>query len=132
MHHFQKSAAMFAFLALSACDVSGLSSQNYPDRSQHSFQSADGVNVMTYACVNGANAASAHRYVDSAIRSATRRITGEDRYGQQLIGANWATRADVNAEIARISREAEAEYRCLLISRKDPKFRSPFGTNAGG
>ena len=132
MYRFQKSAAMLALVALSACDVSGLSSQAYPDRSQHSFQSADGVNVITYACVNGANAASAHRYVDNAIRSATRRITGEDRYNQQVIGANWATRADVNAEIARISREAEAEYRCIMISRKDPKFRSPFGTNAAG
>lgn len=122
MHHFQRSAAFVALIALSACDVSGFSGQAYPDRSQHSFQSADGANVLTYACQNGSNAASAHRYVDRAILSAERRMTD----GSQSISARLGGGAGLNAEIARISREAEAEYRCILLNRKDQSIRNPF------
>ncbi len=127
MPSIRKSVALIAFAALSACDVSGFSAQAYPDRSQHSYQSADGIHVLTYLCLNGSNAASAHRYVDNAILSAERRITGEDRYGQQSFGGGLATRADINAEIARISREAEAEYRCQLLNRKNTSAPSLFG-----
>lgn len=127
MHLIQKTALAAAICALAACDVSSLSSQAYPDRTEHAFQSADGVHVLSYMCLNGTNAASAHRYVDSAILSAERRITGEDRYGQQALGGGLATRADINAEIARISREAEAEYRCVLVNRKNVSAPSLFG-----
>ncbi|WP_341368686.1 hypothetical protein [Yoonia sp. BS5-3] len=122
MGHIQKLAMIGVCCALAACDVSSFGSQAYPDRSQHSFQSADGIHVLTYACLNGSNAASAHRYVDSGILSAERRVAGN----QQSFGGLGA-RADVNAEIARISRQAEAEYRCVLINRKNTSERALFG-----
>lgn len=127
MHLIQKTVLAAAICALAACDVSSFSRQAYPDRTEHSFQSADGVHVLSYLCLNGTNAASAHRYVDSAILSAERRITGEDRYSQQYVGGSLATRADINAEIARISREAEAEYRCVLFNRKNTSTPRFFG-----
>lgn len=122
-----KSGALVAFTVLAACDFSGFNRQAYPDRSEHAFQSADGVHVISYVCVNGANAASAHAYVDRAILSAERRITGDGGYSQQGFGGGLAAQAGLNAEIARIAREAEADYRCQMLTRKKTSAPSLFG-----
>jgi hypothetical protein len=129
MGSIRMSGAVFALLALAACDVSGLSSQAYPGRTQVAFMSADSVTQMTYACAPSdterqtqVRASQAHRYVDGAIRSATRRITV-----QGGLGGGLAARAEMNTEIAQIAKQAEAEYRCVLINRKDISGFNPFG-----
>ncbi len=111
--------AALSFLA--ACDVTALSSQAYPGRTQHQFLTADRSMVHTYACVPSdseqrtkSRAAQAHRYVDEAIQSAQRRFPV-----QPGLAGGLAARAEVNAEISQISRQAEAEYRCILMNRKN-------------
>lgn len=117
------SGAVMVVASLAACDVSSYSAQAYPGRTQVQLMSADQVTARTYACQPGdterqtqARAASAHRYVDRAIQNARSRIAGQSAGG---FGANLGVQAEVNAEIAQISRQAEAEYRCVLISSKD-------------
>ena len=111
--------AALSFLA--ACDVSGLSGQAYPDRSQFQFLTADREMVHTYACAPSdsaartkSRAAEAHVYVDQAIRAAQARYPA-----QPGLTAGLASRAELNAEIAQISKQSEAEYRCVLLNRKN-------------
>lgn len=121
MRYLQIAACLTGVLTLTACDVSGLSSQAYPGRTQHQFLSADRSMIHTYACVPSdseqrtkSRAAQAHRYVDEAIRSAQRRYPV-----QPGLAGGLAARAEVNGEIAQISKQAEAEYRCVLLNRKN-------------
>jgi hypothetical protein len=122
MGNFQISAAVVALLTLAACDVSSLSAKAYLGRTLVTFMGADQVTQRTYACQPGdtvaqtqARAARAHRYVDDGFRSANRRF---GREGQGIIN-NLEGRTEVNTETSRVSRQAEAEYRCALISNKD-------------
>ena len=115
-------------IALAACDGTMTASQSFPGRTQVQFMSADGVTVRTYACVPGADAeqrgAQAHRYVDSALRSARARLQASNNGG---FGSGLGLQAELNAETARISREAEADYRCALASSRDTRQINPFG-----
>ncbi|MDX8350973.1 hypothetical protein [Cognatiyoonia sp. IB215182] len=121
MRYLHKTALCAAAFALAACDVSGLSSQAYPGRTQYQFLSADREMIHTYACVPSETeqrtknrAAQAHRYVDEAIRSAKTRFAPQAGFGGGL-----GARAELNAEISRISQQAEAEYRCIMLNRKN-------------
>ena len=101
--------AALALAALAACQTTG---QSYPDRQQVSYRSADGITVRNYACVPGANGARAHNYVDGEILEAEARFRRESSGG---IGSSLGVRAEVNQEVARISRIAEADYRCAYL-----------------
>lgn len=121
MGSFRIAGVVCAFVTLTAC-MPGLSSQAYPGRTEVTFMGADKVTQRTYLCQPSdtlrqtqARAAQAHRYVDGAIRSAQRRYGVS---GQGIVN-NLAGQAEVNAEIAEVSRQAEAEYRCILLKSKD-------------
>ncbi len=119
---------MIVLGALSACGISGVNTRSYPGRIQLQFMSADQITVMSYACVSGnterqtqSRGASAHAYVDDAIRSA------QARYGMQggALSGTLAGRAELNAEIARISQTVDAEYRCAFMGAQNSSI--PFG-----
>lgn len=103
-------------LGAAACNTTGLTGQTYPDREQVSFRSADGVTVRSYACVPGANGAGAHRYVDGEILEAEMRFARENAGG---LGGALGARAGVNQEIARITRVADADFRCAYLGSRD-------------
>lgn len=118
------SMASVALMTLTACGVA----DTYPGRTEVQFMSNDQATLRTYACVPGdtdrqtqSRAASAHRYVDRAIASARSRLTAQSSGG---IGASLGVQAELNAEIAQISRQSEAEYRCALVSSRNAN--SPF------
>ncbi|MEL6841513.1 MAG: hypothetical protein AAFP85_19715 [Pseudomonadota bacterium] len=121
MQNLRVAAGLVGILTLAACDVSTFSAQAYPDRTQYQFLTADRSMVHTYACLPSdseartkSRAARAHVYVDEGIQSAQRRFPV-----QPGLAGGLAARAEVNAEIAQISRQAEAEYRCILLNRKN-------------
>lgn len=110
---------------VTACGVTN----SYPGRAQMQFMGADQVTQYTYACLPGeterqtqSRAAQAHRYVDGAIRSAGSRLASQSSGG---FGSGLGVQAELNAEIAEISRQSEAEYRCVLIGRRNTS--GPFG-----
>ena len=105
-----------ALAGLTACQTTGLTGQSYPDRQQVSFRSADGITVRSYACVPGANGARAHNYVDGEILEAEARFRRESTGG---LGSGLGVRAEVNQEIARIVRVADADYRCAYLGSRD-------------
>jgi hypothetical protein len=109
---------------LAACSGPTLSSQSYPGRTNVEVMSADGVTLRSYACQSTSNAAAAHRYVDGAILEAQNRFARESGGG---FAAGLGVRAEVNAEIARISRNVEAEYGCALLGSRDSRQINPFG-----
>lgn len=122
MGYIKMSGAVVALLVLAGCDVSSLSAQAYPGRTMVTFMGADQVTQRTYACQPGdtlaqtqARAARAHRDVDAGFRSAVRRF---GREGQGVVN-NLEGRAEINTATSQVSRQAEAEYRCALISSKD-------------
>lgn len=117
------SGAFIILASLAACSGPTLSSKSYPGRTQVEVMSADSVTARRYACQSSANAASAHRYVDSAILEAQRRFA--PRSGS--FGAGLGAQAEINAEIARASRNAEVEYRCALLGSRDTRQVNPFG-----
>ncbi|MFQ1701788.1 hypothetical protein ACJ5NV_14465 [Loktanella agnita] len=85
--------------------------------------SADQVTERTYACAPAgsteatqARASRAHRYVDRAILEAA--AEKGVRNAQDVFG-NMAKQSEMNAEIARISRNANADYRCVLLNNRD-------------
>lgn len=123
MNWFKSAGLAFGIIALTACNMAG-GGQSFPGRAQVQLMSADGVTTRTYACLPGqttrqtqARAARAHRYVDGAIQSAYSRLASQSGGG---FGAGLGVQAELNAETARISREAEAEYRCQLVSSRAP------------
>ena len=105
--------AAVALATLAACQTT---TQSYPDRQQVSYRSADGITVRNYACVPGANGARAHNYVDGEILEAEARFRRESSGG---VGSSLGIRAEVNQEVARISRIAEADYRCAYLGSRD-------------
>ena len=105
-----------ALAGLAACQTTGLTGQSFPDRTQVSYRSADGVTIRSYACVPGANGARAHNYVDGEILEAEARFRRESTGG---IGSSLGIRAEVNQEIARISRISNADYNCAYLGSRD-------------
>lgn len=122
---FKAATAVLGLAALTACGATN----SYPGRTQVQFMSADQVTQRTYACLPGeterqtqSRASSAHRYVDGAIRSAGARLAAQSTGG---FGSGLGLQAELNAEIAEISRQSEAEYRCVLVSSRNTS--GPFG-----
>jgi hypothetical protein len=118
----QISGAMIVAASLAACSGSAMTSQSYPGRTQVQFLSADQVTTRTYACEPGSSeaqtqqrAARAHRYVDAALSSAYSRLSRASGGG---FGASLGVQAEMNAETVEISRQANAEYRCVLVGSR--------------
>lgn len=122
---FHRMSVLLIFVAgLSACNSTTLTGPAFPDREHVSFLSADGTTVRSYACERRANAGRAHRYTDGAILEAQRRFTRESGGG---IASGLGVRAEVNAEISRISRNIEADYRCAYVgSQSRNESSKPF------
>lgn len=131
MGMMRMSAVAVTIAGLAACSGPTLSSNSFPGRTMVQFMSADRVTIRNYACVPGATqaqtqsrAAQAHRDVDAAIQSAFRRFSTQSGGG---FGAGLGVRAEVNAVTARVSRQAEAEYRCTLVNSRDSRQDNFFG-----
>lgn len=124
MNRLRLSGALIMMAGLAACSGPTLSSQSYPGRTNVEAMSADGVTVRRYACLSTSNAASAHRYVDGAILEAQNRFARESGGG---FAAGLGVKAEVNAEIARISRNVDAQYQCALLGSRDSRQANLFG-----
>lgn len=114
---------MIVLAGLAACSGPTLSSRSYPGRANAEVMSADGVTVRRYACQSSSNAARAHRYVDGAILEAQNRFARQSSGG---LGSGLGVQAEVNAKIARVSRNVEAEYRCALLGSRDSRQATLF------